>query len=99
MGLITDLIGLVNILFPLIILIVAFYMYFTVEKETKKLLLAVSALFFMLASLEMSIGLFNSLIPLYLDNDSIPSWPNILFFLSYFFLLIIAEPWKILNKE
>ncbi|MHA2295908.1 MAG: hypothetical protein ACXAEU_19690 [Candidatus Hodarchaeales archaeon] len=96
MGLLIQLIGLINILFPLIILVVAFYMYFAVEKKTVSLLLGLSSLFFVLQGIEAQFNIIASLVPLLDEGDSM--WPSILLFLSFLFLLIMAEPWKIRQK-
>ncbi len=96
--------NLVNALFPLIILLAAFYIYLKIEKEKNTLLLGLGFLFLLLAELEASLHIFDLIFAitedsLNLSSDTTNLWPMIFRFIGYAVLFIMAEPWKILNKE
>ncbi|MHA1166335.1 MAG: hypothetical protein ACTSRU_00825 [Candidatus Hodarchaeales archaeon] len=96
--------NLINTLFPLIICVAALYIYLKIEKEKNALLLGIGFLFLLLAEFEAWLKILGTFFAitensLKISNDTTNLWPFIFRFIGYAVLFIMAEPWKILNKE
>ena len=86
--------SLLYLLFGLGIAIVGFYVYFTKEKKTQTLLIAIGAVFFILASLG-GFSFLNS----FLEGNLISPWALTMSLVGVFFFFLSVEPWKLASKK
>ena len=85
-----------NILFPLIIAVVALYTYFTIEKDNDKLLLGIGFLFLVIAGLSASL-ITDGFTDLISENEVI-YYHSIFYFIGYLLVFIMVKPWELLKE-
>lgn len=89
-----DILSLLYLIFGLGIAIVGFYVYFTKEKKLQTLLIAIGAVFFILAAL----GGFDFLRNNLFENNFISPWSLTMATIGVFFFFLSVEPWKLTKQ-
>ena len=86
----------INVLFPLIIALAALYTYFTIDKDSDKLLLGLGFLFLVFAGLTPHI--FNESITDFLNDEEVITYQSIFNFIGFVIIFIMVKPWEIVKE-